>query len=409
MLRTPGGIGLWLVEEQGLPLVALRFAIRGGSLQDPPGKEGAGDVLAALLDQGSGGLDAEAFQARLEALGSRLSFSVSRSAFSGGFVAVSRHLAATTELLRLALTEPQLRPADCERTRRQKIAAAAEDEHNPDRRALRLFYETAFAGHAYARPVRGTAETLGRLTEEDIAAQRRKLLRKSGLQVVIVGALTAQEAAALVDGLFGGLPEGAAPGPLSRTEPAPVAAVVPAPAGQVVETAVFALPMPRAGDPGYFPALALTHILGSGNFDARLTQEVRVKRGLTYAISTHLLTDPGASFLLGTVSTRPGRMEETLAAIRETLAALRRDGPRENELANAKSSLNGSNLLGADGNAGLADHLLGYWLDGLNPRYDEERAAGISSISLDEARQTAHAHFDPAAMRQLILRPTAGN
>ena len=166
--------------------------------------------------------------------------------------------------------------------------------------------------------------------------------------------------------------------------------------------------MPRVGEAGYLPALALTHILGSGNFDARLTREVRIKRALTYAISTHLLTDSAASFLLGIFSTEPGRMEEALGTVRETLATLRRDGPGERELANAKSSLNGSYLLGADGNAGLADHLLGLWLDGLGPNYDEERKAGIDGVSLDQAMQAARALFDPAAMRQLTLRPSAG-
>lgn len=405
MLRTPGGIGLWLVEEQGLPLVALRFAIRGGGLEDPPGKEGVGDLLAALLDQGAGPLDAEAFQARLEALGSQLSFSVSRTAFFGGFVAVSRHMAATAELLRLALIEPQLRLADFERARRQKIAAAVEVQYNPERWALRLFYENAFAGHTYGRPVQGTAETLSQLTEDDIAARWRKLLRRSGLHVVVVGALTAQEATALVDRLFVHLPEGAAPRPPSRTEPALVAASKLVPYGQAVETAVFALPMPRAGEPGYFPALALTHILGSGNFDAMLTREVRVNRGLTYAISTHLLTDPAASFLLGTVSTQPGRMEEALSAVRETLATLQRDGPGKRELANAKTSLIGSYLLSVDGDARLADHLLGLWLDGLGADYDEAREAGINSISLDNARQIARTYFDQRALRYLISRP----
>jgi zinc protease len=406
-LRTPGGIGLWLVEEPGLPLVALRFAVRGGSLEDPPGREGASDLFAALLDQGAGPLDAEGFQGRLESLGSRLSFSISRSAFSGGFVSVSRNLAATADLLRLAVMEPRLAPADFERARRQKIASAMQDESRPDRVALRRFYETAFAGHPYARPVRGTAESLGALSAADMAAQRPKLLRRNGLQVVIVGAISEHEATALVDSIFAGLPEGDAPATVASAAPAPVASILPAPQGQVLETAVFALPMPAAADARYFTALALTHILGSGNFDARLTQDVRVKRALTYAISTTLLTDSAASFLLGTFSTQPGRMEEALSTVRETLATLQRVGPGERELANARSSLNGSYLLSADGNAALADHLLGLWLEGLDARYDEKRKAGIDGIDLDEAKMAARELFDPAAMRQLVLRPAS--
>jgi zinc protease len=408
-LRTPTGIGLWLVEDHGLPLVALRFAMRGGSLEDPPGREGAGDLFAAMLDQGAGPLDAAAYQDRLQAVGSRLSFSVSRAAFSGGFVSVSSHLAATAGLLRLALTEPRLSVVDFERVRGQAIAATAQDERSPDRLALRLFYDAAFAGHAYARPVRGTGETLARLTVADMAAQRLKILGRSGLHVVIVGALGAQEARALVDGMFADLPKGGTPPAVTRAEPAPITAVLRAPEGQPLETAIFALPMPRMGEPGYFPALALNHILGSGNFDARLTRELRVKRGLTYAIATHMFSDAVASFLLGTVSVAPGRMEEALDTVKQTLATLQRGGPDERELENAKSSLNGSYLLGADGNARLADHLLGLWLTGHGARHDEQRRAEIDAINLDDARQAARAYFDPGAMRQLILRPAGGD
>jgi zinc protease len=270
---------------------------------------------------------------------------------------------------------------------------------------LRLFYDAAFAGHAYARPVRGTGETLARLTVADMAAQRLKILGRSALHVVIVGSLGAQEARALVDGIFADLPEGGTPPTVTRAEPAPITAVLRAPEGQLLETAIFALPMPRMGEPGYFPALALNHILGSGNFDARLTRELRVKRGLTYAIATHMVSDAAASFLLGTVSVAPGRMEEALDTVRQTLATLQRGGPDERELANAKSSLNGSYLLGADGNARLADHLLDLWLPGHGARHDEQRRAEIDAINLDDARQAARAYFDPGAMRQLILRP----
>jgi zinc protease len=133
---------------------------------------------------------------------------------------------------------------------------------------------------------------------------------------------------------------------------------------------------------------------------------VRVKRGLTYAIATHIVTDPTASFLLGTLSTQAGRMEEALGSVRATLAELQQSGPGERELANAKSSLNGSYLLGLDGSARLAEHLLGLWLDYVGPAYDDERKAAIDAVSLNDARHAARSLFDPAALRQLVLRPT---
>ena len=58
---TPGGVGVWLVEDHGIPIVALGFAFRGGSVEDPPGKEGAGQLFAEMLDEGAGTLSADAF------------------------------------------------------------------------------------------------------------------------------------------------------------------------------------------------------------------------------------------------------------------------------------------------------------------------------------------------------------
>ena len=39
-VTSPGGIEAWLVESHANPLIAMRFAFRGGATQDPKGKEG---------------------------------------------------------------------------------------------------------------------------------------------------------------------------------------------------------------------------------------------------------------------------------------------------------------------------------------------------------------------------------
>ena len=62
-LVTPRGLSLWLVESYAVPLISLEFAFRGGSSQDPADKAGMGTLLASLLDEGAGDLEAFARQA----------------------------------------------------------------------------------------------------------------------------------------------------------------------------------------------------------------------------------------------------------------------------------------------------------------------------------------------------------
>ena len=49
VVRSPGGLTAWLVEDYAVPLVALDVAFHGGSAQDPVGKAGTAAMMAALL------------------------------------------------------------------------------------------------------------------------------------------------------------------------------------------------------------------------------------------------------------------------------------------------------------------------------------------------------------------------
>ena len=73
-VTSPGGIEAWLVEQHTIPLIAVDFAFRGGAKLDPEDKVGLSRLAAALIDEGAGDLDSQAFQKRLEELAIKLGF-----------------------------------------------------------------------------------------------------------------------------------------------------------------------------------------------------------------------------------------------------------------------------------------------------------------------------------------------
>ena len=68
---SPGGVRAWLVEEHSIPFTALDIRFRGGTSQDAPGARGAVNLMAALLEEGSGDMDARAFTRAVEELAER--------------------------------------------------------------------------------------------------------------------------------------------------------------------------------------------------------------------------------------------------------------------------------------------------------------------------------------------------
>ncbi|EEY06212.1 peptidase M16 domain-containing protein [Brucella pinnipedialis M163/99/10] len=81
---SPKGIHAWLVEDNSVPLVSMRFSFKGGASQDPSGKEGIANLMTGLFDEGAGDLDSDAFQERIDNLGAEMSFSASQDSVSGG-------------------------------------------------------------------------------------------------------------------------------------------------------------------------------------------------------------------------------------------------------------------------------------------------------------------------------------
>ena len=108
-LVTPRGLTLWLVESYAVPLVSLEFAFRGGSSQDPADKAGMGMMLASLLDEGAGDLDAQAFQRALDEQAIEISFHADRDAMSGRMRTLVKNLDRAAELLRLAVNAAAFR------------------------------------------------------------------------------------------------------------------------------------------------------------------------------------------------------------------------------------------------------------------------------------------------------------
>jgi zinc protease len=282
---SPGGITAWLVQDRTVPVTAIEFTFKGaGSGFDPEGREGTGTLLAATMDEGAGPHDSAAFQDLLADQSISISFAAGRDSFSGSFYALNRYRDNAVELLRLALNEPRFDTEPVERVRGQMIVGLRQDETDPGAIASRVLRETIFDGHPYGRPSDGTPESVAAITVEDLNAYRESALTKDRLLIGVVGDITPEELAPILDTAFGALPRTGAPDPVPMFEGAPPSGVVVADLDVPQSTIMFAQPGLAVDDPRYYAGMVLNQVLGGGSFNNRLTEEVRIKRGLAYSV-----------------------------------------------------------------------------------------------------------------------------
>ncbi|ARE40463.1 Peptidase, M16 family [Rhodovulum sp. P5] len=406
-VTSPGGVEAWLVESHEIPFVALEIRFRGGASLDAPGKRGAINLMTALLEEGSGDLDARAFARARDALAASFSFDVGPDALSVSVKMLTENRDEAVALLRDALLSPRFDDDAVERVRSQVIAGIQSDKKDPDAIASETFNRLAFGDHPYGSSSDGTEESVAALTRADLVDAHERVLARDRLFVSAVGDITAEELGALLDTLLADLPETGAPMP-GKAEFA-------LPGGVTVEqfdtpqsVAVFGQKGMERDDPDYFAAYVMNEILGAGSFESRLMKEVRVKRGLTYGVYSYLYPRDHAPLVYGRVASANERIAEAVQVIRDEWRKMAEDGATEEELEDAKTYLTGAYPLRFDGNAKIARILVGMQMEGLGIDYVETRNDNIRAVTLDDVKRVAAELLDPEGLHFIVVGQPEG-
>ena len=388
-LVSPGGIEAWFVQDATVPLIAMEYSFGGGATQDPADKPGVGNMVASLLDEGSGDLDSKTFHERLDRRAIELSFSSTRDHFRGSLRMLKDNKDEAYDLLRMALTSPHFEATDVERIRAQVLSGLRRDTTNPTSLASRKFLEVAFGDHPYGRPANGTLDSVPKIDVADLKDYARRVIAKDGLRIAVVGDVDADTLGKLLDKTFGGLPAKASLTPVPDVMAAkpPQRAFIPLDVPQTVVT--FGGPGISRHDPDFMAGYVVNHILGGGGLSSRLYHEVREKRGLAYSVYESLLWMDHSALFVGNTGTRADRAGETVDAIEKEVRRIAEEGPTQKELDEAKSYLKGSQMLALDTSSKLAQALLQYQLDKLPIDYIEKRNAIVDAVTLDDAQKAA--------------------
>lgn len=395
----------WLVEDHAVPVVALVASVDGGSAQDPPGKAGAASLMANLLDEGAGDLDDEAFHRALDEQAIEFSAGAERDAFRIQLRTLARNLDRAGDLAALALNAPRFDAAPLERVRAQMTAGLRRQANDPDARAARAWRETAYPGHPYAQPTEGALDTLPAIARDDLVALRAACFAREGLHVALVGAVSPERAARLLDQLFGAWPAQGARRPVADVSAQGAGRRVVVDIDLPQTTLRFGAPGLKRHDPDFDAGVVVNHILGGGVFSARLFKEVREARGLAYSVWSQLACADHADTLAGATTTKNERAAESLAVIEAEIARMAEEGPSQDELDKAKSYLTGSYDLRFDSSTKIAGALVAVMRDGFSPAYLDERNARIEAVTLDDARRVARRLFGQKLLWAMAGRP----
>ncbi|RDJ01457.1 peptidase M16 [Rhizobium grahamii] len=393
-LQAGRGVRAWLWEDYTLPVIALAFSFKGGSVQDSFGKEGEVALMTRLLEEGAGDLAAEVYRERLDAADAEMNFYAKGDTVYGYLKVLADRKDTAFDLLRLALMQPRFDQASVERIRTKFLTDIKADANDPHAAARTAWRKTLYGDHQYSRQPEGTETTIAAITRKDLQIVHQKLVARGKLEVAVAGAIDSETLTDDLERIFGDLPP--------EPELVPIADINPLLAQQVQ----ISYPLPKTElrlayrgigitDPYYFAAQLMNHILGSSS-TSRLWKEVREKRGLSYSVSSSLVNRHHSSKLLvRCAGTRPDRAAEALSTIRAEIRRVAEEGVTEEELEIAKKNLIGGYAIRRLGSAeAIVSTLLESQERGEDTKFFERQSQSIQAVTTHGVLSVAERLFD---------------
>lgn len=406
-VTSPGGITGWLVEDHDNPILTMRFSFARGEASAPADKEGIARLLAGTLDEGAGDLSSQAFQKALADDSITVSFNAQLDRFSGRFVTLTETRDQAVELLRLAVNEPRFDAEPVQRIRAQIEASLRRAQNRPRTKASRAFWSGNFPDHPYGRAQTITAESVSTLTADDLRAFRDGVLVREGLKIAAVGDITPSAFGALMDTVFGDLPETSMLAPVPDAAPALIGETI------VIDDAVpqsqvmFGHDGIRREHPDWY-ALSLLNEVLAGGFGSRLTEEIREKRGLVYGVYAYPLPLGHAPMIMGGLATENARVAQSIALVRQEWARLAKDGPTAEEVSDARAHILGTFALRLADSNGVASILLSMQISGLPIDYLDQRRALFEAVTAEDLKRVAAELYKADALTMVVVGQPEG-
>jgi zinc protease len=401
--KLPNGLTVIVQPENISGTVSVFGRVKANpQLQAPSGREGVSRALDELFSYGTKTLDRLAFQKALDDIGA------SESAGTNFSVQVlTNDFDRGVQLLADNVISPAL-PGDAFKIIQPEMAEAVAGEmESPGyqagvslRRALYPTNDPALR--------RATPDTIKALSIDDIRGFHQQLFRPDMTTIVVIGAVTSDDALSVVTKYFGNWH---ADGPQPETLLAPVSPNAPSKihvpdASRIQDDVTLAetTGLTRT-NADYYKIQLGNHILGGAFYATRFYQELREKRGLVYFVDSSFSIGLSRGLYEVSYGCDPPNVDRARTIVVGLLKGIQKKNVTAAELRQAKALLMREIPLGEESVDGVAGSWLTYTIMGLPLNEPTLAAQKYLNLNADDVREAFKKWVRPDDLVQLVQGP----
>ena len=394
--QTTRGTDVYFVAAPQLPIIDIKVAYHAGASRDG-NNPGIAALTNHLLDEGTKQFNADQIAEQFDNVGAIFSVTSARdmAIISLRSLTEKQQLNSALDTFTNILAQVDFPQAAVKREKANLMSQLARKAQSPSAIAQDAFYKALYRHHPYGNPILGTKDSLNNITRDDIKRFYKQYYVAQNAVIAIVGATNKTNAMKLAERFSRSMPQGkmASKLPKAKFLTAAVIKKIKFPANQT-NVRIGQVGISRY-DKDLFPLMVGNQILGGGTMVSRLHQEIREKRGLSYAVySTFIPMSQSGPFVIS-LGTRNKQANQAIALAKSTLQQYIDNGPTEKELTAAKQYITGSFVLDFSSNNDIANALLPLGFYQLPLDYYDRYIDKVNAVSAQQIQEAFAKHVKP--------------
>lgn len=337
----PNGLRVIVASKRDLPIVSADLRIMAGNAAEAVGRAGTADMVANVLTKGTRTRSATDIARQIESLGASLSADADADGSAVSLVSLSSRIQDGLAIAADVARNPAFAQEELERQRQQVLDGLSVSLKQPGPLARLSMSRLLFGDGPYGRVA--SPKSIGDIKRDDVVAFHTNHWRPDNAILVMSGDVSPEQGFDLAQKYFG---DWAKPGTALPARPdasqgagAHRVVVVDLPKSGQAAVAFGTHGVARTDD-SFFPLLVANTVLGGG-YSARLNQEIRIKRGLSYGASSGFAQRQAPAPIVAIAQTKNTTAVEVVDLMEAELTRLGSTDIAQDELTARSASLIG--------------------------------------------------------------------
>jgi zinc protease len=398
-------------EARTIPAVTIQVGVKAGSVYDADAMIGLSHLASRVLDRATRRKTPEEIAETFDERGVSLAVNANRHVMTVSCTCLSDDFEAMLELVGEIVMEPEFPPHEIDTRKGEVLNAIRQDEDNPAAMAMLAVFEMLYPNqHPYGRPSKGTVESVGRITRDDLIAFHEARFAPSTTTVVIVGDIDRDRAVAAAARIFGSWRK-PAPDDITLAQPPEVRSRrerVISMMNKAQADIAYGFTTIVRSDPTYYAFMLMNNALGQYGIGGRLGDSIRERQGMAYYVFSSFDANVVEGPLIVRAGVNPANVVRAIASIDEEIRRMATDGMTPGELADCKQYLIGSIPRLLETNGAIATFLQTAEFFGLGLDHDLRLPSLLDGVTLEDVNAAARQSLDTSRASIVVAGPYQG-